>query len=71
MRWIGAYYLLTFAATLSRVFREDGDDLWRQIAVWGIVSLAAFAAPLAIGIASRVRPESESGVRTALARRAA
>lgn len=70
MRWIGGYYLLTFAVTLSRVFRDDGDDLWRQIAVWGIVSLAAFAAPLAIGIASRVRRESEAGVRTALARRA-
>ncbi|HSJ60569.1 MAG TPA: sensor histidine kinase [Jiangellaceae bacterium] len=70
MRWIGGYYLLTLAVTLSRTFRDDGDDLWRQIAVWGVVSLAAFAAPLAIGIASRVRRESEAGVRTALARRA-
>jgi signal transduction histidine kinase len=70
MRWIGGYYLLTLAVTLSRTFREDGDDVWRQVAVWGIVSLAAFAAPLAIGIASRVRRESEAGVRTALARRA-
>lgn len=70
MRWIGGYYLLTLAVTLSRTFRDDEDDLWRQIAVWGVVSLAAFAAPLAIGIASRVRRESEAGIRTALARRA-
>lgn len=70
MRWIGGYYLLTLAVTLSRSFREGADDIWWQVAAWSLVSLAAFAAPLAIGIASRVRRDSEAGVRTALARRA-
>ena len=70
VRWIGGYYLLMFAITVARMISEYRDDLWRQIAVWILVSLAAFGAPLAIGIAARVRRESEAGVRAAMARRA-
>ena len=70
VRWIGAYYLLMFAVVIVRTIGEYEHDLWPQIAVWALVSLAAFGAPLAIGIAARVRRESEAGVRAAMARRA-
>lgn len=70
VRWIGGYYLLMFAITVMRMISEYRTDLWRHIAVWALVSLAAFGAPLAIGIAVRVRRESEAGVRAAMARRA-
>jgi signal transduction histidine kinase len=70
VRWVAGYYLLMFAVSLSRMIREYGDDLWRQVAGWTLVSLAAFGAPLAIGVAVRVRRDSQAGVRAALARRA-
>jgi hypothetical protein len=68
VRWVAGYYLLMFAVSLSRMIREYGDDLWRQVAGWTLVSLAAFGAPLAIGVAVRVRRDSQAGVRAALAR---
>ncbi len=70
IKWIGGYYLLTLAVTLTRIFGEASGEQWRQIGIWALVSLAAFGAPLAIGIAVRVRRESEAGVRAAMARRA-
>jgi signal transduction histidine kinase len=70
VRWVAGYYLLMFAVSLSRMIREYGDDLWRQVAGWTLVWLAAFGAPLAIGVAVRVRRDSQAGVRAALARRA-
>lgn len=70
LQWLGGYYMLVFGATVWRMIRHYDVDLWRHIAVWALVSLAAFAAPLAIGVAARVRRESEAGVRAAQARRA-
>lgn len=70
LRLVVGYYLLVFTITVWRMVRHYDDDLWRHIAVWALVSLAAFAAPLAIGMAARVRRESEADVRAAQARRA-
>jgi signal transduction histidine kinase len=70
LRWVGGYYALILAATVWRMIQHYDESLWRQIAAWAVVSLAAFAAPLAIGVAVRVRRVSEAGVRAAQARRA-
>lgn len=70
LRWVGGYYGVIFVIVAARMFDESGANLWRQIVGWGIASLAAFAAPLAIGAALRVRRLSEADVRSAQARRA-
>lgn len=70
LQWVGGYYALVLAATVARMVRNYDEDLWRHIAVWALVSLAAFAAPLATGVATRVRRESEAGILAAQARRA-
>ncbi|WP_162606292.1 sensor histidine kinase [Jiangella asiatica] len=70
LRWVGGYYVLMFAVSMVRIVDESGSDLWRQVTGWGIASMAAFAAPVAVGAALRTRRESQEDVRAALARRA-
>ncbi|MBB5788703.1 histidine kinase [Jiangella mangrovi] len=69
VRWIGGYWALIAVLSVSRLLDESGD-FWRQASAGTIGSLAAFAAPLAIGAALKTRRESQADVRAALARRA-
>lgn len=69
-RWVAAYWLVVFALTLVRHLGDSPDNAWNAIAFMTIGTLAAFAAPLAIGAALRTRRESERDVRAAMARRA-
>jgi signal transduction histidine kinase len=69
VRWIGGYWVLIVVVSASRLLDESGD-FWRQASAGTIGSLAAFAAPLAIGAALKTRRESQADVRAALARRA-
>ncbi|TDC50841.1 sensor histidine kinase [Jiangella ureilytica] len=69
VRWIGGYWVLIAVVSVSRLIDESGD-FWRQASAGTIGSLAAFAAPLAIGAALKTRRESQADVRAALARRA-
>lgn len=70
VQWVGSYYFVTFVVIVARMIDDSGESLWRQLVGWAIASLAAFAAPLAIGAAMRVRRESDTEVRAAQARRA-
>lgn len=70
LRWVGGYYACYFVVSMIRLADESGAELWRQSTAWAIGSLAAFAAPLAVGAALKTRRESQADVRAALARRA-
>lgn len=69
MRWVGGYWLLVVVVSAARLLDEPGE-FWGQAGAGTIGSLAAFAAPLAIGAAVKSRQESQADVRAALARRA-
>lgn len=69
VRWIGGYWVLIALVAVQRLIEESGD-FWREASAGTIGSLAAFAAPLAIGAALKTRRESQADVRAALARRA-
>ncbi|WP_162606004.1 sensor histidine kinase [Jiangella aurantiaca] len=69
LRWVGGYWALVALVSVFRLL-DDPGDFWRQATAGAVGSLAAFAAPLAVGAALKTRRESQADVRAAQARRA-
>jgi signal transduction histidine kinase len=69
IQWAGGYYVLIVMMSTIRVV-DESSILWWQSLAWEIATFAAFAAPLVMGAALRIRRQSQADVRTAQARRA-
>lgn len=65
----GALFVAAYTVALIRVIGRDGSDV-TTILAFSLGWLAAIAGPAAVGIAMKVRRESEAGVKAAQARRA-
>lgn len=66
----GALFVAVFTAALIRLIGRDDGSVVTAILAFGLAWLAVIAGPTAVGIAMKVRRESEAGVKAAQARRA-
>ncbi|HEY9410277.1 MAG TPA: sensor histidine kinase [Jiangellaceae bacterium] len=66
----GALFVAVFTVALIRLIGRDDGSVVTAILAFGLAWLAVIAGPAAVGIAMKVRRESEAGVKAAQARRA-